>query len=559
MFNDIFGFKFKESDKKRKEEEKKSPSFVIPTDDDGAVTVEGTGAYATYVDLDGAIRNEFELITRYRDMCLQPECDQAVDDIVNEALISDKNVSPVTINLEGVDKELLSDKIKEQIKEEFDKILLLLDFKDMSYDIFRKWYVDGKLFFHVMIDKDHPEQGIVELRYIDPRQIRKVREITYQKDVSSGIDLVDKINEYFVYNPRGWIVTGSAPPTSYDGVKISEDSIVYAHSGILDRRSKLVVSHLHKAIKALNQLRMIEDAVVIYRIARAPERRIFYIDVGNLPKTKAEEYMKQIMTKYKNKMVYDSSTGELRDDRKVMSMLEDFWLPRREGSQGTQIDTLPAGQNLSEMQDVEYFQKKLYRSLNVPVSRLEAGNGFNMGRSSEITRDELKFNKFIVRLQKRFAHLFSNILEKQLLMKQIVSRTEWEAAKEKIFYDFVADSYFTESKNSEIIRSRMDTLKAMGWNDNAVGVFYSKQFVRKSVLMLSDDDIAEMKKEIEQEKKEDEEKQKEEQEKLAKEQGEQEFGGEQEQDGETAKKPESINIGTKRNLSGFKKNPTDAK
>ena len=480
----LFGYKIGKD-----EENDEIKSFAPKENDDGSVAITGGGVYGVYTDLEGTIRNDADLVKRYRDMALQPECDAAIEDITNEALVFGEDDYPVQIIL---DKLQQPESIKKKIRDEYYYIMKLLDFNNQGYDIFRRWYVDGKLYYHMMIDTKQPKQGLKELRYIDPRKIRKVKEAKRDARASIGpVQLTKKEpNEYFIYSNKGFNNDGN------QGVKISNDSICYVHSGITDKDGKIIVSHLHKAIKILNQLRMLEDATVIYRISRAPERRIFYIDVGNLPKMKAEQYLREIMQKYKNKLVYDAQTGEIRDDRRFQTMLEDFWLPRREGGRGTQIDTLPGGSNLGEIEDVLYFQKKLYQSLNVPVSRLQSDNGFSLGRASEITRDELKFSKFIGRLRLRFSHLFDRLLETQLLLKGICTKAEWQAIKEEISYDFINDMHFTEMKEVEVLKERLSIL---GDVENYVGKYFSKEWVRKHVLRQTEDDIEEIDKQMEEE------------------------------------------------------------
>ena len=392
----LFGFSI--SRDKNEAEQAVQQSFSPPTNDDGALTITSAAYYGTYVDLDGTAKNEVELISRYREMAMQPEIESAIDDIVNEAICQDDDGKIIDIVLDNL-KE--SDKIKKAIREEFQIVLKLLNYNNMASDIFRRYYIDGKMYYHIIIDKENPTQGIKELRYIDPRKLRKVREVKKKKDERTGVDVMDVINEYYIYNDK--VTTGASSNFGPVGVRITTDSIISVVSGLMDSRRAVVLSYLHKAIKPLNQLRMIEDATVIYRISRAPERRIFYIDVGNLPKLKAEQYLRDIMVKYKNKLVYDANTGEVRDDRKFLSMMEDFWLPRREGGKGTEITTLPGGQNLGELEDVKYFERKLYKSLSVPISRLEPNQGFSLGRVSEVTRDELKFSKFVDRLRNKFA------------------------------------------------------------------------------------------------------------------------------------------------------------
>ena len=485
----LFGYKIGKD-----EEDKNIKSFVPEKNDDGAVAITGGGIYGTYVDLEGQIRNDADLIKKYRDMAIQPECDAAIEDIVNESLVFGEADYPVEIVLDDLQQP---ESIKKKIRDEFYYVMKLLDFNNLGYDIFRKWYIDGKLYYHMMIDEKSPKQGLKELRYVDPRKIRKVREVKKSKQQILGVtpQAGNSEEEYFIYSNKGLNNDGQ------QGLKIAADSICYVHSGITDKDGKIIISHLHKAIKPLNQLRMLEDATVIYRISRAPERRIFYIDVGNLPKMKAEQYLREIMQKYKNKLVYDAQTGEIRDDRRFQTMLEDFWLPRREGGKGTEISTLPAGQNLGEIEDVVYFQKKLYQSLNVPISRLQSDNGFSLGRASEITRDEIKFSKFIARLRLRFTHLFDRLLETQLLLKGVCTRAEWKMLKEEISYDFMSDTYFSELKNSEIMKERLGLL---GDIDNYVGRYFSKAWVRKEVLRMTEDEIEEIEKQIEEEGEEDE-------------------------------------------------------
>ena len=420
MMAELFGFQFGRKQKQAKEE---VVSFVPKDHDDGAITLETGGFFGHYMDLDGRVKNDIQLVHKYREMALHPECELAIDDIINESIINDDNKQPVDINLDEVS---YSASVKKRISEEFDVVLGMLNFKKKGYEIFRHWYIDSRLYYHIIPHKD-VKKGIAEVRRIDPTHIRKIREVKKDQRVNKEqpITIVKDTDEFYIYNDKD-AKFGSAPQAELRGLKISPDAINYVHSGLFDSSNKRVIGYLHKAIKPLNQLRMIEDAVVIYRISRAPERRIFYIDVGSLPKNKAEQYLRDIMNRYKNKLVYDANTGEIRDDKKHMSMLEDYWLPRRDGGRGTEISTLDGGQNLGEMEDVEYFKKKLYRSLNVPVTRLEADNGFNMGRASEINRDELKFNKFVRKLQSQFSVLFNNFLKVQLIAKGIIKAEEWE-------------------------------------------------------------------------------------------------------------------------------------
>ena len=491
MAVELFGFTIGRTQKEKEAREK--ASFALPQYDDGALDVSGTpgGAYATYLDMEGAAKNEMDLIQRYRQMSLYPECELAVDDIVNEAIVCDREEAPISINLENVN---LSPDIKEKIQENFHEVSDLLRMRDGGYDTFKKWYVDGRLYYHIIIDPNNTKRGILELRPIDSLKIKKVRQILPPKD-PSDLQAPPRVEEYFSFNDGGM-----------DGkkggqiVRVAPDSIAYAHSGLLNEDRKMVLSYLHKAIKPLNQLRMIEDAVVIYRISRAPERRIFYIDVGNLPKIKAEQYLKDIMTRYKNKMVYDAQTGELRDDRKHMSMLEDYWLPRREGGRGTEITTLPGGENLGELDDVIYFQKKLYKALNVPSSRLEQESGFVLGRAAEISRDEVKFTRFVERLRNRFGHLFNTCLEKQLILKGILTLNDWRMIEQKIHYEWQTDSQFAELKEAEMLTERLNLLQSMNFADEIVGNFYSKEFVRKRILKQTQEEIMEIDKQIELEK-----------------------------------------------------------
>jgi hypothetical protein len=484
---ELFGFTI--ARKKQEDQQENLPSIVSPTQEDGAIEIAPGGAYGTYVDLEGKAKNEGELVTKYRQMALQPECDSAVQDVVNEAIVVTEDSGPVEIVLDKLD---YPENIKKKIHEEFEAIMKLLDFNNNAYDLFRKWYVDGRLYHHIVIDEKNPRQGIKDLRYIDPRKIRKIKESLKEKDARTGATVFKGMNEYYLYNAGGVNSSNQAQA----GVKIAKDSISYCHSGLLDERNSMIYSYLHKAIKPLNQLRMLEDAVVIYRLARAPERRVFYIDVGNLPKMKAEQYMRDMMVKHKNKLIYDASTGEVRDDRKFMTMLEDFWLPRREGGRGTEITTLPGGQSLGEMDDVDYFRRKLYKSLNVPITRMDAENQFNLGRASEITRDELKFNKFVMRLRNRFSILFSDLLEIQLALKGVITRGEWKEMKQDIFYDFQEDNHFTELKEMEIMQGR---LQILGDVDSFVGKYFSEDWIRKNVLRMTEEEIKHEQKQIDKE------------------------------------------------------------
>ena len=489
MAVELFGFSIGRVDK----DEKNKKSFALPEPEDGALEVgPAGGAYGTYVDMEGVAKNEQELIRKYREMATFPECDQAIDDVVNDAIVASREESPVSISLE---KSNLSDNIRESIKTEFEELVRLLDFRKVGFELFRKWYVDGRLYFHIIIDEKNPKRGILELRSIDPLKIKKVRQPKIQPG-PQGLEVdTAGFQEFYLFNERG-ISGGSGGAT----VQISNDSISYVHSGILDADRKIVLSHLHKAIKPLNQLRMLEDAVVIYRISRAPERRIFYIDVGNLPKIKAEQYLRDIMNKYKNKLVYDSNTGEVKDERKHMSMLEDYWLPRREGGRGTEITTLPGGENLGELADVDYFKTKLYKALNVPPSRLEQDSGFILGRAEEISRDEVKFTRFVERLRARFNILFNDLLEKQLLLKGIVSSQDWLMIKDKVIYEWQTDSHFAELKDAQMMKERLSILTSdMGYRDDVVGKFFSIEYINKKVLKLTQEEIDAIQVQIEQE------------------------------------------------------------
>ena len=492
----LFGFTLGSKDIVQKQDPAQQ-SFALPTEalDDGAVTITQNAYYGTYVDLEGSVRNELELITRYREMANHPELEMAIDDIVNEAITHDVTGRTVDII---TDKLKQPETVKKKIHEEFQNILKMLNFGNLSDDLFKRWYIDGRIYYHVVVDERDPKAGIQELRYIDPRKIRKVREVKKGKDPKTGADIIASIAEYYVYSDRG-TAAQSYGASINAGLRIAADAVINVNSGLMDAKNTFVISYLHKAIKPLNQLRMIEDAVVIYRISRAPERRIFYIDVGNLPRGKAEQYLKDIMVKYRNKMVYDANTGELRDDRKHMSMLEDFWLPRREGGKGTEITTLPAGQNLGELEDVKYFQKKLLQCLNVPYSRLEeSGGGFaGMGRSQEVTRDELKFAKFVTRLRNKFTQLFDHALRTQLILKGICTSEEWEDFKEDIYYDFQKDNNFTEMRGSELLQNRLQMLQLV---DPYIGRYFSNHYIKNKILMMTDEEIEEMDKQLNEEK-----------------------------------------------------------
>ena len=492
----LFGFTFGDKDISQVQKPEKS-SFTAPnsTLDDGAVTITQNAHFGTYVDLEGSVRNELELITRYREMSNHPECDMAINEIVNESITHDTDGSVVDIILENLKQP---ETIKKKIIEEFKTICKILNFNNMADDLFKRWYIDGRIYFHIIVDESKSKEGIQELRYIDPRKIRKVREIKKARDSKTNAEIIQSIAEYYMFNDRG-TTTQSYTASVSPGLKISPDSIINVNSGLMDAKNTFVISYLHKAIKPLNQLRMVEDAVVIYRLSRAPERRVFYIDVGNLPKGKAEQYLHDVMVKYRNKIVYDSTTGELRDDRKHMSMLEDFWLPRREGGKGTEITTLPAGQNLGQLEDVQYFQKKLLQSLSVPYSRLEQSQGGGLagiGRTTEITRDELRFNKFINKLRNKFSQLFDIALGTQLVLKGICTKKEWEDFKENIYYDYKKDNNFAELKEVDLLTQR---LQILGLVEPFVGKYYSQEWVKKNVLRLSDEEIEEMQEQIDKE------------------------------------------------------------
>jgi len=491
----LFGFTLGKKDVVEVEKPEQA-SFALPTEsiNDGAVTITQNAYYGTYVDLEGSVRNELELITRYREMSNHPECDMAIDEIVNEAIAHDDEGRVLKIVL---DKLKQPESVKKKITEEFESIQRLLNFNNLADELFRRWYIDGRIYYHVIVNDKNPKEGIQELRYIDPRKIRKVREVLKDRDQKTGATIIKSVAEYYVYSDRGQ-TTQTYTSAVNQGLRIAPDSVINVNSGLMDAKNTFVISYLHKAIKPLNQLRMIEDATVIYRLSRAPERRIFYIDVGNLPKGKAEQYLRDIMIKYRNKMVYDASTGELRDDRKHLSMLEDFWLPRREGGKGTEITTLSGGQNLGVIEDVVYFQKKLLNSLSVPVSRLEPQGGglVGIGRTTEVTRDELKFNRFIERLRNKFTQLFDNALKIQLSLKGICTKEEWEEFKEFVFYDFVKNSNFAELRDSELLRERIATLNQI---DPYVGRYFSPSWVKKNVLKMTDEEIEEMEKEIQDE------------------------------------------------------------
>jgi hypothetical protein len=464
------------------------PSFIAPSNDDGAVTSTTAGYFGTFVDMDATSKSEAELITRYREASMYSDCSTAIDEIVTEAIAAVDDEPPVDIVLDDVD---LPDDLKNLVINEFDNVLKLLEFNSKAYDIFRRWYIDGRIYYQKVIDLQNPKRGILEVRNIDPRKIKKVRD-TKKEKLKNGVEIIKSVEDYFLYNDKGLLQTNTfmSTTTTNQAIKIAVDSVTYVSSGLMDLEKNVVLSYLHKAIKPVNQLKMMEDALVIYRISRAPERRIFYIDVGNLPKIKAEQYLKDIMTKFRNKLTYDSATGEIRDDRKFMSMLEDFWLPRREGGRGTEISTLPGGENLGQIEDINYFQNKLYQALNVPLSRMQQqSGGFNFGREAEISRDELKFAKFVGRLRKKFSELFNDMLKTQLILKGVITSADWDSFKDKINYRFAQDQRFSELKDADEMRNRVDLLNQM---QPYVGMYFSKEYIMKRVLRMSDKDIENM-------------------------------------------------------------------
>ena len=477
----LFGFEIKKAET---EDPQKKPSIVPARDDDGAgyVTAAGTH-YGQYINIDGDdSKDNYHLIMKYRGVSMHPEVDMAIEDITNESISGSELEQSIDVNMDDLEA---SDKIKKIIKEEFDNIYSMLNFKELGHDIFRRWYVDGRIFHHLVVNESNLKAGIQEIRPIDSAKMRKVKQVKKKKDPQTGVNLIEKVDEYYIYQEK--------PGQANSGVKLTLDSVSYCTSGLLDEGRKKVISYLHKALKPINQLRMMEDSLVIYRLARAPERRIFYIDVGNLPRGKAEQYMKDIMTRYRNKLVYDANSGEIKDDRKHMSMLEDFWLPRREGGRGTEISTLPGGENLGQIDDIIYFQKRLYRALNVPINRLEQEAQFSLGRSTEVSRDELKFQKFIDRLRTRFAHLFYDVLKKQLILKGVIAEEDWDNMKNDITIDYVRDNHFTELKEAELLREKLQTLDQIS---NYVGEYFSKEWIQKNVLQFSDEDIEKINKEI---------------------------------------------------------------
>ena len=496
----LFGFSIDDGDSKKS---KGVISPVAPSNEDGADYYLSSGFYGQYVDIEGVFRTEFDVIKRYRDMSLHPECDTAVEHVVNEAIVSDLNDSPVEIDLDNLQ---VGASLKTVIRNEFKAVKDLLEFDKKSHEIFRNWYVDGRLYYHKVIDLQKPDEGLKEVRYIDALKIKlmRVKPHDREKGVPQNLPTNEnngetvtkdtKISEFYTYYPQG--VAQKYGSVAGKGVRIAKDAICHVHSGLIDRNKKITLSYLHKAIKGLNQLRMIEDSLVIYRLSRAPERRIFYIDVGNLPKVKAEQYLRDVMSRYRNKLVYDANTGEIKDDKKFMSMLEDFWLPRREGGRGTEISTLPGGQNLGELSDIEYFQKKLYRSLNVPESRIGGDSGFNMGRSSEILRDELMFSKFVGRLRKRFSALFLDLLKTQLILKNIVTPEDWDKMSEHIQFDYLYDNHFAELKETELMNERLNLMVQV---EPYIGTYYSRDYVKRKILRQSDEEILEMEQEMDEE------------------------------------------------------------
>ena len=474
---ELFGFSFKKKDVKSR-----APSPIAPSSDDGATSYIAGGYYGQYLDLDGNFKTEYDMVKKYREMAMHPEVDEAIEDIIHEAIVADQNDSPVQVNLDNLE---VSDSVKSMIRDEFDYIKNLFGFDSKAHEMFRRWYIDGRMYYHKVIDLDNPAEGIKELRYVDPHKIKKVRQITKPKTADEFMKYdFGKGEEYFLYNPKGLNNT-----SANSGIRIAKDAITYCTSGLMDTNRNIVLSYLHKGIKVLNQLRMIEDSLVIYRISRAPERRIFYIDVGNLPKQKAETYLREVMGRYRNKLVYDANTGEIRDDRKYMSMMEDFWLPRREGGRGTEITTLPGGQNLGELTDVQYFQTKLYKALNVPAGRLDSQQQFNIGRSAEITRDELKFTKFVGKLRKKFSDIFNDTLKTQLILKSVITPEDWDDMKEHIQYDYLYDNHFTELKNLEMMTEKLNVIAAM---DPYIGKFFSTDYIRSEILGQTETQIEEI-------------------------------------------------------------------
>jgi len=475
---ELFGFSFK----KKLTDKDRAPSPIAPSSEDGATSYIAGGYYGQYLDLDGNFKTEYDMVKKYREMAMHPEVDSAIEDIIHEAIVADKNDSPVHVNLDNLE---VSESVKGMIRDEFEYIKNLFAFDSKAHEMFRRWYIDGRLYYHKVINLDAPQEGIKEVRYVDPSKIKKIRQITKPKTADEFMKYdFGKGEEYFIYNPKGLNNT-----SANSGIKIAKDAITYVTSGIMDTNRNIVLSYLHKGIKVLNQLRMIEDSLVIYRISRAPERRIFYIDVGNLPKVKAEQYLREVMGRYRNKLVYDAATGEVRDDRKYMSMMEDFWLPRREGGRGTEITTLPGGQNLGELTDVQYFQTKLYKALNVPSGRLDSTTSFNLGRSSEITRDELKFTKFVGKLRKKFSEIFNDTLKTQLILKGVITPEDWDDMKEHIQYDYLYDNHFTELKNLEMMTEKLNVLQQM---DPYIGKYFSVEYIRTAILGQTETEMEEI-------------------------------------------------------------------
>ena len=484
---ELFGF----SITRLKQQSDPKQSFTTAPADDGTQTIAAGGYFGQYLDMEGNAKTEADLIRRYREISLHPECDLAIEDIVNEAIVANENKEAVRVNVHHLP---YGKDVRRKIEDEFKEVLRLMQFNTKGHDIFRRWYVDGRIFYQKVIDRNTTTKGITELKYLDPRKIKRIREVRKKRPEGvtgpNMLTVVDEFVEYYLFNEKGVVNSTSG------GIKIAPDTIAYCPSGLIDQNKNMVLSYMQKAIKPVNQLRMIEDATVIYRIARAPERRIFKIDVGNLPKVKAEQYLRDVMARYRNKLVYDASTGEIRDDRNYMSMLEDFWLPSREGGRGTDITTLPGGQNLGEINDIEYFRSKLYRSLNVPVSRLESNSGFNMGRASEITRDELKFTKFVQRLRKKFTELFNDILRTQLILKGVINEEDWQKVRDSITYDFLQDGHFAELKHTEMMRERLALANEMR---DYIGKFYSVEYVRKNILKQNEREMEDIDNQIKKE------------------------------------------------------------
>jgi hypothetical protein len=476
---EVFGYEIK-----RRKQSTPTSSVIAPNTDDGSTLVNSAAAYyGLVVDLEGVVKNENDLIRRYREAAQYSDCDAAIEDIVNEAIVADSNVKPVTVVLDDLK---VSDSIKKKIRDEFDQVVRLFRFGERGHDMFRQWYIDGRMYYHIILDEKNPKNGIIELRLVDPRKIRKIKNVKREKN-QKGVEIVKEVEEYYLYNDKG------ITETATQGIKLSADSVILSTSGLIDSNTNMALSYLHKAIKPVNQLKMMEDALVIYRISRAPERRIFYIDVGNLPKTSAEQYVNDIMNKFRNKVVYDATTGEVKDNRQHLSLMEDFWMPRREGGKGTEITTLQGGQNLGQIEDIQYFQTKLFQALNVPLSRLQPQQNFSLGRSSEITREEIKFNKFIERLRNKFSSLLKDALRVQLIAKGIIRPEEWDEMAYQMRVDYQRDNHFTEMKNSELINNRVALLQNI---DPFVGKYYSANWIRKNVLMQSEDEIKEMNKEM---------------------------------------------------------------